>query len=80
MMAQSLAERFRLARESFVLAQELGCTPAEAAKELRRRASVEQCKIVERRLQAKIHAPIARVSRAGHDPEEPRQAWWQRED
>lgn len=79
-MAQSLAERFRMGRESFVLALELGCTPAEAAEQLRHKAAIDRCHAVERRLQAKINAPLMAQIRSGHDPEEPRPAWWQRED
>ena len=34
----SLAEQYRAHREAFELALELGCTPKEAGRELRRRA------------------------------------------
>lgn len=38
MAAASLAERFRAARLAFELALELGCTPREAERAMRRRA------------------------------------------
>ncbi len=79
-MAQSLAERFRANRESFVLALELGCTPAEAAEKLRHRATVERCRAAEARLQAKMNGSFSPVLRSGCEPDEPRQPWWQRED
>lgn len=79
-MAQSLAERFRANREAFELALEIGCTPAEAAKELRRRAAIARSAESERRLQAKMRAMPSTAMRSGHDPEPPRQPWYQRED
>ena len=76
-MTQSLAERYRAHREAFVLALELDCTPAEAAEKLRHQATMDRCRDAERRLQAKLHAVPSTALRAGHDPEEPREPWWQ---
>lgn len=49
-----LAERLRAHREAFVLAQELGCTPAEAAAELTRRQAATKNRAAMARLHAKM--------------------------
>lgn len=50
----SEAERFRAHREAFELALELGCTPAAAAHELRRRRAAASDQEATRRLAAKV--------------------------
>lgn len=57
-MAQSLAERFRRARENFLMAQELGCTPKEAEAERKRIAARERHRAAMDRLEAKRKAPL----------------------
>ena len=79
-MAQSLAQRFRHAREAFELGLQLGCTPAEAIAERDRRAARERWVATERRLQAKMAAPCREALRAGHEADERPVPWWQRED
>lgn len=49
----SSAEQTRQARLAFELALELGCTPREAAEELRRRAAMERHREAAARLAAK---------------------------
>jgi hypothetical protein len=52
--AASTAAYYRAHREAFLLAQELGCTPKEAADELKRRAAREHHHETAQRLAAKI--------------------------
>lgn len=76
MMAKTLAEQFRAARENFELARELGCTPAEAATWRRRREA-------DLRLRAKmaVQGGPSATFRAivAEQDEPPAPAWWQRE-
>lgn len=69
-MARSYADRLRSHREEMLLAMELGCTPREARIEIDRRASEAKAQSelqaararwdrTERRLLAKVTAPIA---------------------
>ena len=60
----TLAERYRAHRQAFELALELGCTPAEAAAELDRRAARARWEQAERRLRARIDSPLRIPSRA----------------
>lgn len=81
MMAHSLAEHYRAHREAFLLAQEMGCTPKEAAAELKNRAARKEWLDGQVRLRAKL-ATDDRLSlsalRAGHtDEDAPRAPWWQ---
>ncbi len=71
------AEYYRAHRHVFLLAQELGCTPIEAERELKRRER-QACAA---RLKAKIEAPLVPglaelACRSSHDPDEPREPWW----
>lgn len=59
---QSLAERYRMAREAFELALELGCTPKEAEREMKRRRAAEDHQETTRRLAAKMAAPLIRTA------------------
>lgn len=70
----SLAERYRAHRAAFELAQQLGCTPKEAAAELARRAARKEWLERNARLEALKNAPIHRA-----DPEPPPQPWWLRD-
>jgi len=72
------ADYYRAHRQAFVLAQQLGVTPIEAEVELKKRQR-QECAA---RLQAKIEAPLQpgmAALRGGHDPEEPREPWWNRD-
>lgn len=76
----SLAEYYRAHRRAFERALETGVTPAEAAVEIEREEAIARCREAERRLQAKLHAPITpRVSRAGHEPEVRLTPYWLRD-
>ena len=68
----SLAEYYAAHRRAFVLAQELGCTPREAAIELIRRDSTARREDIRRRHRAE--AEMATPARAASA------FWWQRED
>lgn len=59
----SLAEHYRAHRAAFALALELGCTPKEAADELRRREARERDQTTTARLHAKMNAPSAPIHR-----------------
>lgn len=52
------AEYYRHHRRCFELAQELGCTPADAEKELRRIEAREKDRAAADRLAAKMNAPL----------------------
>lgn len=73
--AASLAEQYRAHREEFLLALELGCTPAEARAELARRAARERWQEAKRRLDAKMRPAAPGVAMCGA-VEEPRGQWW----
>jgi len=79
--AVSDAERYRAHREAFTLALELGCTPVEAADELRRRAAAKADRAATARLELLRAFPMvaveARISRS--DPSIPRY-WWKDRD
>jgi hypothetical protein len=68
---KSLAEHYRAHRAAFELALELGCTPKEAADELRRREARARDREAMARLQAKMNAPLA-----PHYREPPADAPW----
>lgn len=70
----SQAEYYRAHRAAFLLSLELGCTPKEAQAEIDRRASRERCLEAQRRLQAKMDAPIS------HRHEPPADAPWMMRD
>ncbi|WP_225205355.1 hypothetical protein [Novosphingobium huizhouense] len=79
-MAQSLAERFRAAREAFEAGMKLGCTPREAQARLRWEET-------HRRLEAR-KAQMDRVSRpipittaceVGAEGESDNLPWWKQE-
>lgn len=76
MMAQSLAERFRAARLAFEAGMQMGCTPRQAAAQMRWNEA-------NRRLQARKammdsgHRPS--VTRELEEPREPT-LWYQRGD
>lgn len=53
-----LADRLRAHREAFALAQQLGCTPAEAATELARRQAASNNRAAMARLKAKMAGRI----------------------
>jgi hypothetical protein len=54
----SLAEYYRAHGRAFRLALETGCTPAEAAEQLRHEDVVERHRAAVARLEAKLAAPI----------------------
>lgn len=64
-MADSLAERCRKHREAFLLAQELGCTPREAEREIARIAARERARAAADRLTAKMNAPLTPAAPIG---------------
>ena len=70
--ALSQAEQFRIARESFVLSRELGCTPAQAAREIELRA-IEKRIADERRSLVRPRAAQALPERSAPD------FWWKRD-
>lgn len=70
----SSAEQTRQARLAFELALELGCTPREAAEELRRRAAMERHREAAARLAAK------RAEKPASKTGEKVQPWYKRED
>jgi hypothetical protein len=70
----SLAERYRAHRAIFELAQQLRCTPKEAAEHLARRKAREQWEESNRRLQAKMASPASPP-----EPDQPPQPWWLRD-
>lgn len=70
----SSAEQTRQARLAFELALQLGCTPREAAEELRRRAAMERHREAADRLAAKM------AERPLTAPEEKVLPWYRRED
>lgn len=79
---QSDAERYRAHRAAFTLALELGCTPREAADELRRRAAMAREAESKRRMAAKLAAPtrgasITAAPIALAEPEGPRRPWYE---
>lgn len=70
--AVSIADECRRRREAFELAMELGCTPREAADELRRRAAREQEEASKERMAARETRRLT--------PSEPRpQLWYQKD-
>lgn len=74
---QSDAERYRAHRAAFSLALELGCTPREAADELRRRAAMAREAESKRRMAAKQSAPPRGVAITLAEPEGPRRPWYE---
>jgi len=58
----TIAEKMRAHREAFTLALELGCTPREAEKELRRRRAWADHEDLLRRAAAKLAAPAPRAT------------------
>lgn len=82
----SQADRFRAARESFMLSLELGCTPAEAAAELQRRFAARRraegdrrMALLDARIAARNLADQAVITTQQHPPEPPR-FWWQEQE
>lgn len=67
MPAASLAEHYRAHRAAFDLALEMGCTPKEAAMELRRRAAIEREQACLRRMAAKDAALAPRAAQSEWD-------------
>lgn len=77
-----LAERLRAARESFDLAMQMGCLPAEAREARRREDADRQWRESGERLRAAMNRPLRRqsipapvVEPALTTPEAPRR-WW----
>lgn len=77
----SLADRYRQHRVAFKLAQELGCTPAEANAEMARRAARQRWEDTRARLDAKMRAPLRQRAAAmpQTDSEERPLPWWNRD-
>lgn len=63
----TIAEKMRAHREAFELALELGCTPREAEKELRRRRAWADHEDLQRRAAAKLARPAPRTAAAPDD-------------
>lgn len=84
-----LAQHYRLMRESFALAQQLGCLPIEAQGIILRQRKIAECAAIERRCEAKrlcAESSIApRISTAldtngPRDCENDSRFWWQERD
>lgn len=84
--AVPLAQRFRAARESFELAMEMGCLPAQARETRRREEADRQWQASGERLRAAMNRPLRRSSNIESapapvveppltTPEAPRR-WW----
>lgn len=78
--AVSLADRYRAARNSFELAMQLGCSPAQARETMRREEAQRQWHESGERLRAAMNRPLNRtpvpvVEPAHTTPEAPRR-WW----
>lgn len=87
--AISLAQRFRRARESFILARELGCSPAEALERKRSEEAARRWRESGERLraaQARSERPLpglsitadapASVVAPDHTTPPAQQMWW----
>lgn len=66
----TIAEKMRAHREAFELALELGCTPREAEKELRRRRAWADHEDLQRRAAAKLAAPAPRTATTATAPDD----------
>ncbi len=75
MMAQSLAEKYRRHRQVMELARELGVVPIEAEAILQQRAARARWEEANRRLQARMKAPIIPASLL--EEGEPLALWYQ---
>lgn len=73
----SEAERLRAHRQAFLLAQELGCTPRDAEKEIARIAARERHRARMDRLAAKMAAPVQTSPIHMAEPEGPRRPWYE---
>ncbi|WP_408586550.1 hypothetical protein [Novosphingobium sp.] len=74
-----LADRFRAAREAFVLGCQLGCTPAQARDQMRQRESNARWQETERRLAARAAqrpAPSATFTEITATPADLPRPWW----
>lgn len=65
---RDLAAYYRRCRETFLLAQELGCSPCEVEAELRRREARARWDESMRRLNMKVEAPSAPSFREWNSP------------
>lgn len=77
--APSLAEYYRAHRAAFLLAQELGCTPKEAEREMALRHVRERHRAASDRLAARIAAPIGAPRISGGPDEQNPEPWMMRD-
>lgn len=73
--APSQAERLRDLRELFLLAMELGCTPAQARVWREKQASIARDRAATARLQARLSA-LPRAAAPTPETMPPAEIWW----
>lgn len=80
MMAQSLAERYRAAREAFEAGVKLRCTPREAQARKRWEETHRRLEARKRHMdRATAPVSIATACEVGAEGDGPAMPWWQQE-